>query len=33
MEFNPMRDSWQLTRRTADLLFQMGNAPTATPPS
>ncbi len=33
MEFNPMRDSWQLTRRTADLLLPMGNTPTAAPPS
>jgi hypothetical protein len=31
MEFAPQQDSWQLTRRTADLLFQMGQRPTTTP--
>jgi hypothetical protein len=31
MEFNPMRNGWQLTRQTADLLLQLGEPPTATP--
>jgi hypothetical protein len=31
MEFSPQQDSWQLTRKTADLLLQMGQSPTATP--
>jgi hypothetical protein len=31
MEFAPRQDSWQLTRKTADLLLQMGQQPTATP--
>jgi hypothetical protein len=31
MEFNPMRDTWQLTRRTADQLFQLGSTSTPTP--
>jgi hypothetical protein len=33
MEFTPMRDRWQLNRKTADLLLVLGQAPTAaTPP-
>ncbi len=32
MEFNPLRNTWQLTRQTADLLLQLGQTPTATPP-
>jgi hypothetical protein len=28
MEFTPQQDSWQLTRRTADLLLQLGQQPT-----
>ncbi len=32
MEFNPLRDTWQLTRQTADLLLQLGTAPPTTPP-
>jgi hypothetical protein len=31
MEFSPQQNSWQLTRKTADLLLQMGKVPTATP--
>ena len=31
MEFNPLRNTWQLTRQTADLLLQLGQTPTATP--
>jgi hypothetical protein len=31
MEFSPMRDTWQLTRRTADQLLQLGSATTPTP--
>ncbi|HZN84958.1 MAG TPA: hypothetical protein VFC01_35475 [Mycobacterium sp.] len=31
MEFSPQQDGWQLTRKTADLLLQMGPLPTATP--
>jgi hypothetical protein len=31
MEFSPQDDTWQLTRRTADLLLQLGQQPTATP--
>ena len=29
MEFTPVRDGWQLTRKTADLLLEFGEAPTA----
>jgi hypothetical protein len=32
MEFSPQGDSWQLTRQTADLLLQVGQQPTTTPP-
>ena len=28
MEFTPVRDRWQLTRKTADLLLEFGEAPT-----
>jgi hypothetical protein len=31
MEFSPQQDTWQLTRKTADLLLQLGQQPTATP--
>jgi uncharacterized lipoprotein YbaY len=31
MEFNPLRDTWQLTRRTADQLLQLGSTATPTP--
>jgi len=31
MEFSPQQDSWQLTRKTTDLLLQLGPKPTATP--
>jgi hypothetical protein len=31
MEFSPMRDTWQLTRRTADQLLQLANSTTPTP--
>ncbi len=31
MEFSPQQDTWQLTRKTADLLLQMGQHPTPTP--
>jgi hypothetical protein len=31
MEFTPQQDSWQLTRKTADLLLQMGPQAPATP--
>jgi hypothetical protein len=31
MEFNPLRNGWQLTRQTADLLLQLGQPPTPTP--
>ncbi|WP_319446236.1 MULTISPECIES: hypothetical protein [unclassified Mycobacterium] len=30
MEFTPVRDTWQLTRRTADQLLQLGGAATPT---
>jgi len=30
MEFSPQQDTWQLTRKTADLLLQLGKQPTAT---
>jgi len=32
MEFSPADGSWQLTRRTADMLLQLGQEPTATSP-
>lgn len=32
MEFSPIRDTWQLTRRTADQLLQLGAPPAPTPP-
>ena len=32
MEFTPVRNTWQLTRQTADLLLQLGQTPTATTP-
>ena len=32
MEFTPVRDSWQLTRTTADLLLEFGEGVTATTP-
>jgi hypothetical protein len=31
MEFSPMRDTWQLTRRTADQLLQLGSSTAPTP--
>jgi hypothetical protein len=31
MEFSPVRDTWQLTRRTADQLLQLGSSTTPTP--
>ena len=31
MEFTPVRGSWQLTRQTADLLLELGGAPSPTP--
>jgi hypothetical protein len=31
MEFSPQQDTWQLTRKTADLLLQLSQQPTATP--
>jgi len=31
MEFSPQQNSWQLTRKTADLLLQLGPTPTPTP--
>ena len=31
MEFTPAPDSWQLTRKTTDMLLQLGQTPTATP--
>jgi hypothetical protein len=31
MEFAPQQDSWQLTRKTTDLLLQLGQKPTGTP--
>jgi hypothetical protein len=31
MEFSPIGDNWQLTRRTADQLLQLGASPTPTP--
>jgi hypothetical protein len=31
MEFTPQQDSWQLTRKTADLLLALGQKPTPTP--
>lgn len=33
MEFAPADESWQLTRRTADLLLELDGAPGAAPPS
>ena len=33
MEFTPVRDTWQLTRQTADLLLQLGQAPTPRRPA
>jgi hypothetical protein len=33
MEFNQHNGSWQLTRRTADLLLQLGDAPRAPTPT
>ncbi|GAC1396311.1 MAG: hypothetical protein NVSMB60_04630 [Mycobacterium sp.] len=33
MEFSPQQDSWQLTRKTADMLLQIGNKPSAQPPA
>ena len=32
MEFTPVRDKWELTRKTADLLLDFGEAQTATSP-
>jgi hypothetical protein len=32
MEFSPIRSGWQLTRRTADQLLQLGSPPAPTPP-
>jgi uncharacterized lipoprotein YbaY len=32
MEFNPVGNGWQLTRKTADMLLQLGATPSATPP-
>jgi hypothetical protein len=32
MEFTPVRDSWQLTRKTADLLLEFGEGATSTSP-
>ncbi|OBA84864.1 hypothetical protein A5662_04785 [Mycobacteriaceae bacterium 1482268.1] len=32
MEFTPVRDGWQLTRKTADLLLEFGDGATAPPP-
>ena len=32
MEFTPIRDGWQLTRKTADLLLDFGQGATATSP-
>jgi hypothetical protein len=32
MEFTPVRDEWQLTRKTADLLLDFGDGATATTP-
>lgn len=32
MEFSPIRDSWQLTRQTADLLLKLGAQVRTTPP-
>ncbi len=32
MEFTPVRDGWQLTRKTADLLLDFGEGATATTP-
>lgn len=31
MEFTPQQDSWQLTRKTTDMLLQLGQTPTVTP--
>jgi uncharacterized lipoprotein YbaY len=31
MDFSPVRDTWQLTRRTADQLLQLGSSATPTP--
>jgi hypothetical protein len=33
MEFNPVRDTWQLTRRTADQLLQLGSSASPTQPT
>jgi hypothetical protein len=33
MEFSPTRDTWQLTRRTADQLLQLGSSSTAPTPT
>lgn len=33
MEFTPARDTWQLTKRTAEQLLQLGGATTPTPTS
>ncbi len=33
MEFTPARDTWQLTKRTAEQLLQLGGAATPTPTS
>jgi hypothetical protein len=32
MEFTPVRDGWQLNRKTADLLLELGQAPPPTAP-
>src|SRR5262249_11943809 len=32
MEFTPVHDNWELTRKTADLLLDFGDAQTATSP-
>jgi len=32
MEFTPNQGGWQLSKRTAEMLFALGNSPTATPP-
>jgi hypothetical protein len=31
MEFSPQQDTWQLTRKTADMLLVVGNKPSGTP--
>lgn len=33
MEFSPEQNSWQLTRKTADMLLQIGNKPSGQPPA